>query len=450
MDYEFEKQFLDKNAKYAKSANKIDLKHYENYNVKRGLRNSDGTGVLVGLTEIGDVHGYIVDEKEKVPVEGSLKYRGIDLLDLCSGFLKEKRFGFEETVYLLLFGKLPDKDNLSNFKQIMSSYRDLPSEYKEISMKAPSRNIMNKLARSVLFAYSYDRNPEGRTLKTILRQCIELVAKFPVMIAYGYQAKIHNFDNQSLVIHRPDENMGTAENFLRLIRPDGAFSEVEAEILDLALVVHAEHGGGNNSSFTTHVVMSSDTDIYSAIAAAIGSLKGLKHGGANIRVIEMMEDISRNVSNWTDEKEIEEYLARIIRKQAFDRTGLVYGMGHAVYTKSDPRAEIFKKKVEELVSEKGYEREFELYKNVEKITPQVFADVKKSDKVISANVDFYSGFVYKILGIPTDLYTPMFAMARIAGWSAHALEEIASGGRIIRPAYKSVAKRKPYIPLDER
>ena len=450
MNDSFEQNFMVEKSKIATAANKIDLKHYENYNVKRGLRNADGTGVLVGLTEIGDVHGYIVDENEKVPVEGALRYRGIDLLDLCKGFLVEDRLGFEETAYLLLFGELPNKQDLADFNTLLGQYRSLPSEYIDITTKVPSPNIMNKLASSVLFAYSFDSDPEGRGIPNVLRQCMELIAKFPVMIAYGYQAKVHHFDNQSLVIHHPEEGLSTAENFLRLIRPDGAFSKVEAEILDLALVVHAEHGGGNNSSFTTHVVMSSDTDVYSAIAAAIGSLKGLKHGGANIRVIEMMDNISANVNDWSDEDEVASYLTKIIRKEAFDKTGLVYGMGHAVYTKSDPRAVIFKKKVEELVHEKGCEKEFQLYKNIEKLTPGIFADVKKSDKVISANVDFYSGFVYKMLGIPTDLYTPIFAMSRIAGWSAHVLEEIASGGRIMRPAYKSVAKKRPYCPLSDR
>ncbi|MGE4285315.1 MAG: citrate/2-methylcitrate synthase [Phycisphaerae bacterium] len=447
---DFEKNFLTEKSAIAKISNKIDLRHYENYNVKRGLRNSDGTGVLVGLTEIGDVHGYIVDENEKVPVHGSLRYRGIDIQDLCDGFIKEKRFGFEETCYLLLFGELPDKKTLADFSSLLTSYRALPSDFLEVSVKIPSTNIMNMLARNVLIAYCYDSDPENRDIQNVLRQCMELIAKFPVMVAYGYQSKIHCYDRQSLVMHRPDDSLGTAENFLHMIRQDGTFTRIEAEVLDLALVLHAEHGGGNNSSFTTHVVTSSNTDVYSSITAAIGSLKGLKHGGANLRVIEMMDDIMANVKDWSSESEVSDYISKIIRKEAFDRSGLVYGMGHAVYTKSDPRAIIFKSKVEELVKEKGCHEEFELYRNIEKLTPQIFSDVKKSDKVISANVDFYSGFVYKILGIPTDLYTPIFAMSRVAGWSAHILEEMISGGRIIRPAYKNVSKKKPYIPILER
>ncbi len=447
---EFEQDFLNEHAKIARKVCKIDAPLYDVYSVKRGLRNADGSGVLVGLTEIGEVHGYIMDEKERVAIEGNLYYRGINIFDLTAGFVKEHRFGFEETIYLLLFGELPTQQQLTDFMALMDSYRELPDDFIDTILKAPSRNIMNKLARSVLTMYSFDRNPEGRMFKTLLRQCIQLISSFPAMLAYGYQSKSHFYDRTSLFIHRPMAGLSTAENFLRLIRPDAVVKQVEAEVLDLALMLHAEHGGGNNSTFTAHVVSSSDTDIYSSIAAAIGSLKGLKHGGANIKVIEMMDNIKENVTNWADEQELTAYMTKIIDKEAFDRTGLVYGMGHAVYTKSDPRAIIFKKKVAELVVDKDRQAEFDLYKKIEEITPKIFAEVKKSNKVIAANVDFYSGFVYDMLGIPADLYTGIFAMARVAGWAAHILEEVVSGGRIIRPAYKSVSKRRPYVPLDQR
>ncbi len=447
---ELEQDFLNEHAKIARKVCKIDAPLYDVYSVKRGLRNADGSGVLVGLTEIGEVHGYIMDEKERVAIEGNLYYRGINIFDLTDGFVKEHRFGFEETIYLLLFGELPTQQQLSDFTTLMDSYRELPDDFIDTILKAPSSNLMNKLARSVLTMYSFDRNPEGRMFKTLLRQCIQLISTFPAMLAYGYQSKSHYYDRTSLFIHRPMAGLSTAENFLRLIRPDAVVKQVEAEVLDLALMLHAEHGGGNNSTFTAHVVSSADTDIYSSIAAAIGSLKGLKHGGANIKVIEMMDNIKENVTNWDDEQELTAYMTKIIDKEAFDRTGLVYGMGHAVYTKSDPRAIIFKKKVAELVVDKNRQAEFDLYQKIEEITPKIFAEVKKSNKVIAANVDFYSGFVYDMLGIPADLYTGIFAMARVAGWAAHILEEIVSGGRIIRPAYKSVSKRRHYIPLDQR
>lgn len=443
--------FLTEHAKIARKANKINPSHYNNYSVKRGLRNPDGTGVLAGLTEIGDVHGYILDESEKVPVDGILRYRGIDVEDIAAGFLKRGRFGFEETTYLLLFGKLPTKQNLKDFIEILDYHRQLPVGFVEnMILKAPSSNIMNKLARSVLVSYSYDANPEGKAIKNVLRQCITLISQFPCMIAYGYQAKAHYHDDKSLAIHHPEPGLSAAENFLRLIRPNKKFAAVEAEILDLAMILHAEHGGGNNSSFTTHVVTSSGTDVFSAIAAAVGSLKGLKHGGANIKVINMVENFKDNISDWSSESQVADHITKIIKKKAFDKAGLVYGMGHAVYTISDPRAVIFKEKVEQLAKEKGCEEELGLYKLIEKLTPQIFESVKGSDKVISANVDFYSGFVYKMLGIPTELFTPIFAMSRIAGWSAHILEELLSGGRIMRPAYKNVRKRQEYVPLKKR
>jgi len=443
--------FLTRLAQIARKNNKIPLQPYQQYDVKRGLRNADGTGVLVGLTEIGDVHGYIVIEKEKVPVPGRLKYRGFDITNIVEGCLKEKRHGFEETAYLLLFGQLPGRDDLNKFKKMLGRNRALPEGFTEnMILKAPSSNIMNKLARSVLAFYSYDKNPEDRSLKNILRQCINLIASLPTMTAYGYQAKAHYYDGKSLFIHRPDEKLSTAANLLRMTRPDRKFSRSEAGILDLCLILHAEHGGGNNSTFTTHVVSSADTDVYSAIAAAIGSLKGLKHGGANIRVVQMMDNIKANVKNYESEGQIADYLAKIIKREAFDRSGLIYGIGHAVYTLSDPRATLLKKQAAKLAKEKNLDWEFNLYTLVERLAPEVFKKVKQSDKVISANVDFYSGFVYKMLGIPTELYTPIFAVARIAGWSAHILEEYVSGGRIMRPAYKSIAPDKEYVPLAQR
>ncbi|MGQ9629242.1 MAG: citrate/2-methylcitrate synthase [bacterium] len=435
----------------AEKNNRIEPDLYTKYDVKRGLRNSDGTGVVVGLTAIGDVHGYILDERDRVPVEGRLTYRGIDIRDIVDGFQKEGRYGFEEVCYLLLFGDLPNRERLEQFKNLLDERRGLPGNFTEdMILKAPSKDIMNKLARSVLVCYSYDENPDDISVENVLRQSIELIARLPTMAAYGYQAKAHYYDGKSLFIHRPQKELSTAENFLHMIRPDSKYTKLEAETLDLALVLHAEHGGGNNSTFAARVVTSTDTDTYSAIAAAIGSLKGPKHGGANIKVMEMMEDIKANVRDWEDEKQVENYLAKILRKEAFDRSGLIYGMGHAVYTLSDPRAIMLKQKASELAKEKGREKEFQLYSSIERITPKVFAEVKGSNKIIAANVDFYSGFVYDMLDIPFELYTPIFAMARIAGWCAHRIEEIVSGGRIIRPAYKNVASRGNYKPLDER
>lgn len=424
---------------------------YGKYNVKRGLRNPDGTGVLVGLTEIGSAHGYIRDEEEKIPQHGVLQYRGMNVKDLVKGFLEEKRYGFEETVFLLLFGYLPNEPELKLFNEALGEFRKLPPHFTEDSiMKNPSCNIMNKLARSVLVSYSYDENPEEFTVTNNLRQCVELIARFPTMVAYGYQAKRHYYDGKSLFIHTPLPHLSTAENFLLMIRPDKKYTRQEAEILDLMLVLHAEHGGGNNSAFTTHVVSSSGTDIYSAIAAAVGSLKGPLHGGANMKVHEMIMDIKQNVSNWSDRDEVAAYLTKILKKEAYDGKGLVYGMGHAVYTLSDPRAELLKIKAKELAEASGKQNEFQLFALIEELTPELFLKVKKNDKPLCANVDFYSGFVYSALDIEPDLFTPIFAVSRIAGWCAHRVEELVNGGRIMRPAYKNVSKQVQYTPMKER
>jgi len=444
-------QFLKKYSGIMDTHNRIPLDLYEKYNVKRGLRNQDGTGVLVGLTEIGDVHGYIMEEGDKIPVNGILRYRGVDVKDLARGFQEEKRFGFEETIFLLLFGYLPSKHELENFCERLGEFRQLPDQFTEdMILKAPSNNIMNKLARSVLAAYSFDNDAEDTSVLNMLRQSVKLIAQLPTMAAYAYQAKAHYHMGKSLFLHKPDPSLSTAENFLRMIRITKEYKPIEAEILDLSLVLHAEHGGGNNSAFSTHVVSSSGTDTYSAIAAAIGSLKGPLHGGANIQVARMMDDIKAHVKDWGNEKEISSYIHKIIMKDAFDQKGLVYGMGHAVYTLSDPRAEVLKEKARELAVQSGRMDEFNLYQTIEKLTPTIFQTIKNSDKPLCANVDFYSGFVYSILNIPEDLYTPIFAIARIPGWCAHRVEEIVSGGRIIRPAYKSVSPRVPYSPLKKR
>jgi len=450
---EFEKQYLGGLTEIAIKENSIESSLYNKYNVKRGLRNADGTGVLVGLTNLGDVHGYVLDEGEKTPVEGHLRYRGIDVENIVEGFQRDKRFGYNEVAYLLLFGNLPNAEQIKHFRGMLDACRELPEGFMDnMILKSPSPDVMNSLARSVLASYSYDSNPDCIDIKNVLRQCIELIARFPTMVAYGYQAKCHFYDKKSLVIHKPQDGMSTAQNFLHMIRPDSAFTDLEAEVLDLALVLHAEHGGGNNSSFTLHTVASSDTDTYSSIAAAVGSLKGPKHGGANIKVSAMIEDIMAGVKKWADDGEVSDYLAKIIRKEAFDKSGLVYGMGHAVYTLSDPRAVILRQKAQELAESKSekFMDEFNLLRSIERLTPQVFAKVKGVEKAMSANVDLYSGLVYKMLNIPKELYTPIFAISRIAGWSAHRIEEIVSGGRIVRPAYKNVSRQRPYIPLEER
>ncbi len=442
---------LEELLKLAESNNAISPEFYETYNVKRGLRNIDGTGVLVGLTVIGEVHGYIVDENEKVDVHGRLSYRGIDVNDLVGGCEKENRFGFEEVIYLLLFGSLPKKEQLDSFTEFLKEYRTLPANFTEDQiLKTPSPDVMNKLARTVLALYSHDPKPDDISLANILRQSLALIARFPAMTAHAYQAKAHYYDGKSLHLHKSNPKLSMAEDFLHMMRPDNKFTDEEAKILDLLLILHAEHGGGNNSSFTTHVVSSSGTDTYSAISAAIGSLKGPKHGGANNRVMAMMEDIKTNVKNWADEEEVSAYIRKILSKQAYDKSGLVYGIGHAVYTLSDPRAILLKERALKLAKAKGFEDEFNLYALIEKVTPELFCEIKGTTKIIAANVDFYSGFVYTMLDIPADLYTPLFAMSRVVGWCAHRIEEVTAGGRIIRPAYKSVVKRNTYVPIDER
>ncbi len=433
------------------ASNKIDPTLYKRYNVKRGLRNDDGTGVLVGLTEIGEVYGYIMDDAERIPSEGRLFYQGMEIQDLVNGFYQHKRFGFEETAYLLLFGELPTQKQLRTFERLLVSYRDLPHNFAEdMILKAPSPDIMNKLARTVLALYPYDPDPDNLAIENVLRQCTQLIARFPVLISYAYMAKRHYCDKKSLYLHSPDERHNTAQSVLAMIRPDGQFTELEARVLDLALVLHAEHGGGNNSTFVTHAVSSSGSDTFSVMAAAIGSLKGPQHGGASGKAYNMMQDLGRTVHNWRNEMEIADYLTRILRGEAFDRSGLIYGIGHAVYTLSDPRTKLLRDYARALAYESGQEERYELYLLTERIAPEVFRSEKRNDKVVSANVDFYAGFVYDMLGIPPELFTPMFAVSRIAGWSAHRIEELVSGCRIMRPAYKNVQRRRPYTPMEER
>lgn len=435
-----EAKVLSKLSALAKNKNYIEPALFRKYEVKRGLRDLDGKGVLVGLTEIGDVQSH-----------GRLLYRGTDINDLVNGFISEGRYGYEETAYLLMFGDLPDRGSLQEFQQLLALYQKLPEDFaRDIILKAPSKNIMNLLARSVLGLYSYDNTPDDTSLENVLKQCIRLIACFPSLAVYGYQAFSHYHDSQSLFIHSPRPELSTAENILHMLRPNSKYSQLEATLLDLALVLHAEHGGGNNSTFVTHVVTSSGTDTYSAIAAALGSLKGPRHGGANIKVVQMFADMQEQLNDWDDDQEIESYLSKILAKQAFDRSGLIYGIGHAVYSLSDPRAEILKDYAAKLAQEKGMSDEYNLYSKVERLAPQVIARSNKMYKGVSANVDFYSGFVYRMLDIPSEMFTPIFAIARIAGWSAHRVEELVNAGKIIRPAYKSVADSRAYLPLDRR
>ncbi len=435
----------------AKSRNPIPPEVFQRYGVKRGLRNENGTGVLVGMTEIGEVYSYVLDDIERLTVEGRLYYYGIDVADLVHGFFEEKRFGFEETAYLLLFGELPSQPELEEFSTCLALHHDLPPNFiEDMILKHPSRDIMNKMARSVLNLYAHDDAPDDISPDNVFIQCIKLISRFPALAAYGYMAKSHYIDKKSLFIHAPRVDYSTAENLLYLMRPDGQFTELEARILDLALVLHADHGGGNNSTFVTRAVTSTGTDTYSAIAAALGSLKGPQHGGAAAKAWAMMQDMQATVKNWRNEVEIEQYLVDLLNKKAFDRSGLIYGIGHAVYTLSDPRTKLLRDYARQLAFESGKEEEYEFYLLVERLAPNVFRAHKNRDQAICANVDFYSGFVYSMLGIPPELFTPVFAVARIAGWSAHRLEELISSGRIMRPAYKNIAQRRRYVPMSER
>ncbi|MBZ3936139.1 citrate/2-methylcitrate synthase [Methanimicrococcus blatticola] len=446
-----QKAIVEKLAKHCEENGPIDPEFFNKYDVNRGLRDADGNGVLTGLTEISDVQSGRPAKGETEHHKGRLFYRGIDINELVGGFVSEKRFGFEEVSYLLLFGVLPTEEQLAEFKKLLGCYRTLPENFvRDVIMKAPSEDMMNSLAKSVLTLYSYDKNPDDTSIENVLRQCLELIALFPVMAVYGYQAYVHKYDGSSLTIHNPQPDLSAAENILYLLRPDSKYTELEARLLDLALVLHAEHGGGNNSTFTCRVVSSSGTDTYSAIAAALGSLKGPKHGGANIKVVKMFEDMKANITDWTSEEEVSDYLRKLLNKQAFDNAGLIYGIGHAVYSLNDPRADIFKRFVENLSIEKGREDEFKLYALVERLAPEIIGQEKRIYKGVSANIDFYSGFVYSMLDLPMQLYTPIFAISRITGWSAHRLEELINSGKIIRPAYNAVGERQAYIPLKDR
>ena len=438
-------------SKLCQENGRIDKDLYTKYDVKRGLRDINGKGVLAGLTEISEICSNVTVDGETRPCDGKLYYRGVDVEDIVNGFIHDDRFGFEEVVYLLIFGRLPNQDQFEQIKRLLAYYRNLPHYFtRDVILKAPSCDMMNALARSVLTLYSYDPQADDTSLPNVLRQCLQLISTFPVISVYSYQAYNHYRRNQSLIIHSPQPELSTAENILYMLRPDSRYTKLEAKLLDMSLVLHAEHGGGNNSSFTTHVVTSSGTDTYSAIAAALGSLKGPKHGGANIKVVKMFEDMEKNITDFSDEDEIRSYLTKLLHGEAFDRSGLIYGMGHAVYSISDPRARVFKGFVEKLSEEKGRLEEFRLYSMVEKLAPEVIAKERRIYKGVSANVDFYSGFVYSMLGLPQKLFTPIFAIARIAGWSAHRMEELINPSKIIRPAYMNVHDRIKYTDISHR
>lgn len=437
-------------AKMCKEADKIDTPLFDEFGVLRGLRDKNGNGVVAGLTNISRIESFKMVDGVKTPCDGKLWYRGYDCIELVNGFRK-KRYGFEEIAYLLLFGKLPTEEEFIKFGEVLALHRTLPTNFtRDVIMKAPTGDIMNSLTRSVLTLASYDKNAGDTSVENVLRQCIGLISVFPMLAVYGYHAYNHYYNDESMYIHRPQKKLSTAENLLMMLRPDKHYTELEARVLDIALVLHMEHGGGNNSTFTTRVVTSSGSDTYSVIAAALSSLKGPKHGGANIKVVEMMRDIEANVSNWEDEDEVRAYLTKIMNKEVFDKKGLIYGMGHAVYSLSDPRARVFKGFVEQLATEKGREKDFALYSMIERIAPEVISGKARIYKGVSANVDFYSGFVYSMLEIPLELYTPIFAIARIVGWSAHRIEELINMDKIIRPAYKSVMQESEYTDIDER
>ena len=442
---------LEKLSKECLVADRIDLELYKKHNVKRGLRDLDGKGVLTGLTEISEINSFVQTQEGRVPIEGELFYRGINIFDLVEGFEKEERFGYEEAVYLLMFGSLPDSSQLKEFKELLGEFSALPKNFvRDVVMKATPVDMMNLLSRCVLTLFSYDDNPNDNSIENVLKQSLNLIALMPILSVYCYNAFEYYRNEGSFILHRSDPNKSIAENFLALLRNDSKYTALEARTLDLALVLHAEHGGGNNSTFTNHVVTSSGTDTYSAVVASLSSLKGPKHGGANSKVCDMMDDIKENVSDWQNNEEIYAYLCKILDKQAFDNSGLIYGMGHAVYSLSDPRAVILKRYAEKLCNEKGRMEEFNLYKRVERLAAKAIADKRHIYKGVSANVDFYSGLVYRTLDIPVELFTPLFASARISGWCAHRIEELVSGNKIIRPAYMSVAERREYKAIDER
>ena len=435
----------------ARASSIVDSSLYTKYEVKRGLRDISGKGVLAGLTEISEVMAYRIEEGDLIPCEGRLFYRGYDIRDLVKGFLQDKRFGFEEICFLLIMGHLPTQEEYTEFRQVLGSFMSLPDEFlRNTIMNAPGQDMMNQLATSILTLYTYDANPEDISIPNVLRQCLQLIAQFPSLMVYGFQSYAYYYNKQSLIIHTPEPELSIAQNILHMLRPDSSFTELEAKILDLALTLHAEHGGGNNSTFTNHVVTSSGTDTYSAMAASLCSLKGPRHGGANIKVVQMFENMKANIKDWKDDDEIRNYVERLLDKDAFDKSGLVYGIGHAVYSLSDPRSLILREFVEELARSKGAEEEYDFYSKVEVLAPEVISHRRKMYKGVSANIDFYSGFVYKMLDLPPALYTPLFATARIAGWSAHRIEELANEGKIIRPAYKAVCGHKTYTGMEQR
>ncbi len=442
--------YLAEYAELCREADKVDLQLFDEYGVQRGLRDKNGNGVLAGLTNISRIESFKMQNGQKVPCEGKLWYRGYDCIELVKGF-KNKRYGFEEVAYLVLFGTLPTETELKQFREILAANRTLPTNFtRDVIMKAPSSDIMNSLTKSVLTLASYDKNCSDTSIENVLRQCIGLISVFPMLAVYAYHAYNHYTNDESMYIHRPQKKLSTAENLLMMLRPDRQYTELEAKVLDIALVLHMEHGGGNNSTFTTRVVTSSGSDTYSVIAAALSSLKGPKHGGANIKVVEMMRDIEANVSDWEDEDAVRDYLQKILNKEAFDRKGLIYGMGHAVYSLSDPRAQVFKGFVKQLATAKGRDKDFALYSMIERLAPEVISRKSRIYKGVSANVDFYSGFVYSMLEIPLEMYTPIFAIARIVGWSAHRIEELINMDKIIRPAYKSVMQEREYLDLEDR
>ena len=450
----YDKEMLDNFSRdYAQKCqvtDKISAELFDANGVLRGLRDKNGNGVVAGLTNISKIESFRMENGQKIPCDGNLWYRGYNVIDLVKGF-EGKRYGFEEVAYLLLFGELPSSAQLKTFCEALANARHLPTNFtRDVIMKAPSADLMNSLTRSVLTLASYDDEISDSSLQTVLMQCMKLISEMPMLAVYGYHSYNHFLRDESLYIHRPQPELSTAENILLMLRPDKKYTELEAQVLDAALVLHMEHGGGNNSTFTTRVVTSAGSDTYSVIAAALSSLKGPKHGGANIKVVQMMDEIRREVSDWSDEDEVKAYLGKLVDKQAFDRKGLIYGMGHAVYSLSDPRARVFKHFVEALAIEKGREKDFALYSMIERLAPEVIAEKRKIYKGVSANVDFYSGFVYSMLDIPLELYTPIFAMARIVGWSAHRIEELVNADKIIRPAYKSIMQEREYVPMDER